>query len=126
MRTVNRSSFVWLLCAAAIGACPPSPVRADVIGTQQYLHAVDREAAIARIDSVLARDEVRTALEKHGVDRSVVDERVAALTDDELQELADGLDGQPAGGELLAVLGITFIVLLVLELLGVIHIFKKF
>ena len=97
-----------------------------MIGTQQYLHAVDREAAIARIDSVLARDEVRTALEKHGVDRAVVDERVAALTDDELQKLADGLDGQPAGGELLAVLGITFIVLLVLELLGVIHIFKKF
>ena len=126
MRTVNRSSFVWLLCAAALGAWPPSPARAEMIGTQQYLHAVDREAAIARIDSVLARDEVRAALEKHGVDHAVVDERVAALTDDELQKLADGLAGHPAGGEILAVLGLTFIVLLVLELLGVIHIFKKF
>jgi hypothetical protein len=126
MRNVNRPSLAVLLCAIVFCTAPQGPAHADVIGTQQYLHAVDREAAIARIDSVLARDEVRKALERHGVDRALVDERVAALTDDELQKLADDLDGQPAGGELLAVIGIVFIVLLILEALGVIHIFKKF
>src|SRR5262252_6396480 len=118
MRNVNRSSLVFLICAAIFCATPQNRAHADVIGTQQYLHAVDREAAIARIDSVLARDEVRKALEQHGVDRALVDERVAALTDDELQKLADNLDGQPAGGELFALVGIVFIVLLILEALG--------
>jgi hypothetical protein len=125
MRIARRSTLALLATVVACTAMENAAI-ADVIGTQQYLHAIDREAAIARIDSVLARDEVRTALEQHGVDPADVDQRVAALTDDELQQLADNLDGQPAGGALLAVLGITFIVLLVLELLGVIHIFKKF
>lgn len=126
MRNINRRSLALLLCVFAFCATPQRVVHADVIGTEQYLHAVDRDAAIARIDSVLARDEVRKALEQHGVDRALVDERVAALTDDELQRLADDLDGQPAGGSILAIAGIVFIVLLILEALGVIHIFKKF
>lgn len=125
MRIAQRSILALLVTVVTCAAMESAAV-ADVIGTQQYLHAIDREAAIARVDSVLARNDVRAALERHGVDPADVDQRVAALTDDELRQLADGLDGQPAGGELLAVLGITFIVLLVLELLGVIHIFKKF
>jgi hypothetical protein len=125
MRIAQRSILALLVTVVTCAAMESAAV-ADVIGTQQYLHAIDREGAIARVDSVLARNDVRAALERHGVDPADVDQRVAALTDDELRQLADGLDGQPAGGELLAVLGITFIVLLVLELLGVIHIFKKF
>jgi uncharacterized membrane protein (Fun14 family) len=39
--------------------------------------------------------------------------------------LADGLDEAPAGGDALAVIGIVFLVLLILELTGVIDIFKK-
>src|SRR5215468_9286380 len=100
MRNVNHCPLALLICALAFYAVPQAPAHADVIGTEQYLRAVDRDAAIARIDSVLARDEVRKALEQHGVDRALVDERVAALTDDELQKLANNLDGQPAGGEL--------------------------
>jgi hypothetical protein len=125
MRITRRSHLALLVAVFACAALQNAAI-ADVIGTQQYLHAVDRDAAIARVDSVLARDEVRTALERHGVDAADVDARVAALSDDELQRLANNLDGQPAGGEILAIIGITFIVLLILELVGVTHIFKKF
>ena len=39
--------------------------------------------------------------------------------------LAEDLENLPAGGSVLAVVGIVFIVLLILELVGVIDIFNK-
>jgi Family of unknown function (DUF6627) len=125
MPTANRTPVVLLLCAALFAGSIQSAARGGVVGTQEYLTAVDREAAIARVDAVLAREEVRSQLEHYGVDSAAAHERVAALTDEELQALADDLDELPAGGSLLAVVGIAFIVLLILELVGVIDIFKK-
>ncbi len=61
-----------------------------------------------------------------GVNPSDAQARVAALTDSELQALDQRIESMPAGGDVLAVIGIVFIVLLILELTGVINIFKKF
>ena len=54
-----------------------------------------------------------------------IDQRIAALTDQELQLLATDLEDMPAGGNLLGAAGVVFIVLLILELVGVIDIFNK-
>jgi hypothetical protein len=114
-----------LLLSAALFSSSIQVARAGVIGTQQYLSSIDRAATIEHIDSVLARDEVRSELERLGVDPAAAHERVAALTDQELQTLSTDLDRLPAGGALLGVLGVVFLVLLILELVGVIDIFKK-
>ena len=124
MRHRRRFSLVALL-AASLMAVSVQSARAGVITTQQYLSAVDRDAALARIDAVLAREEVRSRLEHHGVDPVAADERIAALTDQELELLATELENLPAGGDLLGVVGVVFIVLLILELVGVIDIFSK-
>ena len=73
----------------------------------------------------MARAEVRAQLERLGVDPVAAQERIAALTDEELQLLATDLEDLPAGGSALAVVGIVAIVLLVLELLDVTDLFKK-
>ena len=121
----HRNSLVVVLAASMFAAPLHNTARAGVISTQQYLTAVDREATRQRIDAVLAREEVRSRLEQYGVDPATVDERIAALTDQELQLLATDLESMPAGGSLLAVVGVAFIVLLILELVGVIDIFNK-
>lgn len=126
MRTRYRNSLTVLLATALFASSLQSAAYAGVIGTQQYLTAVDREATLARIDAVLAREEVRARLEQFGVDPLAANERIAALTDEELTLLATKLDNLPAGGtSLLGVAGIVFIVLLILELVGVIDIFNK-
>jgi hypothetical protein len=125
MQTRTTCALVLVLCAAVFSGSIQSAAHAGVIGTQQYLSAVDRDGALARVDAVLAREEVRGQLEHYGVDAAAAQERVAALSDQELQTLADDLDRLPAGGNLLGVVGIVFIVLLILELVGVIDIFKK-
>lgn len=125
MRSRHRSSLALMLAASVLAAVPHNAARAGVIGTQQYLTAIDRDAALARIDAVLAREEVRNRLERYGVDPVAANERIAALTDEELALLATELENLPAGGDLLGVVGVVFIVLLILELVGVIDIFSK-
>lgn len=100
--------------------------RANVISAEQFLSAVDRRATLDSVNQVLAREEVQRALKQHGVDPALAAERVAALNDQELMLLAENLEELPAGGSLLGVVGIVFVVLLILELVGVIDIFKKF
>lgn len=121
----HRQSLVAVLAASLFASSVQSAAYAGVISTQEYLTAVDREATRARIDAVLAREEVRSKLEQYGVDPAETDARLAALTDPELEQLATDLENMPAGGSVLAVVGIVFIVLLILELTGVIDIFNK-
>jgi hypothetical protein len=125
MRRRHRNSLIAVLAASVAWSSLQSAAYAGVISTQMYLTAVDREATRERIDAVLARAEVRRLLEQHGVDAAALDERIAALTDHELQLLATDLENMPVGGDLLAVVGVVAIVLLILELVGVIDIFNR-
>jgi len=61
-----------------------------------------------------------------GVDAAQVDSRIAAMTDAELRSLAGEIENLPAGADALAVIGIVFLVLLILEAVGVLDIFKSF
>lgn len=61
--------------------------------------ATSREADLARVSEVAARSEVAQALAAHGLDRAQVDDRLAALSDADLQRLAANLDQVQAAGE---------------------------
>jgi hypothetical protein len=103
-----------------------APAAAGVIGTQDALSLDARQAQIADIQRELSRGDVQQAMIAMGVDPQQAQLRVASLSDSELTRLQSQLDTLPAGGDsLLAVLGIIFVVLLVLELTGVINIFHK-
>lgn len=99
---------------------------AGVIGTAEYLSATDRAGQIASVQAGLSRADVRAQLEKFGVDPAAASARVASLTDSELADVSARMDSLPAGGDgVIAVIGILFIVLIILEWTGVIDIFKK-
>ena len=99
---------------------------AGVIGTAEYLSATDRAGQVASVQAALSRADVRAQLEKYGVDPADAGARVASLTDSELADVSARMDSLPAGGDgVIAVIGILFIVLIILEWTGVIDIFKK-
>lgn len=127
MGTRNSTSFVCAALAAShlVGGLAAQVASAEVIGAEAYIDGVDRHETLERIDTVLARDDVRAQLERLGVDADEAAERVAALNDRELALLAEELEELPAGGSLLGTVGVVFIVLLILEFVGVINIFNK-
>jgi hypothetical protein len=104
----------------------PLVAQAALVTTLQAVEASTRAQDVAAVNAALAREEVRAQFEALGVEPAQVEARVAALTDAELRTLAGQMADMPAGADALAVIGIVFLVLLILEAVGVIDIFKKF
>jgi hypothetical protein len=121
-----QKGLVAALCLALLNLSSPPVARAAIVGTLQAVEAGSSRAAdLSTVTSALARDQVRAEMLALGVDPAAVDARVARLTDAELRSLAERMDTLPAGGDALAVIGIVFLVLIILEVVGVIDIFKK-
>lgn len=99
----------------------------EIISTESAIVLEQREATIDRIVSALSQQRVSEQLTALGVNPLDAQQRVASLSDSELQLLDQKLADLPAGaGGALEVLGIMLLVLLVLELVGVTDIFKSF
>jgi hypothetical protein len=127
MTGLLKRLLVQILAVSLLSVGSPIVVQAEIIGTLAGLEAVERDNDLARVNSVLATAEAREQLRALGVDQAQVEARLARLTDSELSTLADKLEQAPAGGvDILAVIGVVFVVLLILEAVGVIDVFKKF
>ena len=97
----------------------------SVIGTEYLMETEQRAQSIERVSAFLAEKEVAAQLEALGVDADSIDARLAGLTNAELLELEGKIDQQVAGGDTLAIVGTVFVVLIILELVGVTDIFKS-
>ena len=109
-----------IICLGFAQAAP-----AGMIGTGYMLDDESRVASLSRIEVVLAREDVGRQLEAFGVERAVVLERLNGLSNAELLELEGQIQSQVAGGDILALIGAVFVVLLILELVGVTNIFQS-
>ena len=123
---MTQKALVCALCLAILNLSSPSVAQAGLVGTLQAVESHTRAQDLATVNAALARDEVRAKFVELGVNPATVDARVAALTDSELRTLVERMDGMPAGGDFLAIVGLVFVVLMILEFVGVIDIFKKF
>jgi len=123
-RIFAKQIMVWILSFSLLGTSLPSITYAGMIGTQTLIESQQGDDPRARVEEFIARDSVRDQIVALGADPEEVRDRLAALTGDELRLLEQNLDTMPAGG-IFAVIGIVFVVLIILELTGVIDIFKK-
>ena len=120
-----RRACVTLMSVSLVSLGMQVPAAANVVGTSEAISASRITDARAVVDATLARADVRAQLAEMGVDQAAIEGRLAALSEDEIASLADQIQTAPAGGDFLAVVGIVFVVLVILELVGVIDIFKK-
>jgi hypothetical protein len=126
MTGLLKTLLVQVLAVSLLSLGSPVVVQAEVIGTLAGLESAQRDNDLARVNRALATAEARDQLRALGVDQAQVEARLARLTDSELSTLAERLDHSPAGAGVLEVIGVVFVVLLILEAVGVIDVFKKF
>lgn len=118
MNTFNRAvARLLILCTFGLGL--PLPASAGIVTTDQITASADRD----RVRDFMAREDVRTRMESLGVDANSVRERVDAMTDEEVGQLAGRIDQMPAGGGIIGVLFAVFIILLVTDILGLTKVF---
>lgn len=119
-----RTALVSVLAASVFNFGMLSAAQAGIVSTGSIVNAA-READLTSIRTQLQRADVQAQMQELGVDAASVDSRLETLSDSELSDLAEQMRTAPAGGDVLVLLGAVFVVLLVLELVGVIDIFKK-
>ena len=120
-----KKAGIFTLMVSFLFSTFPAASYAGLVGTDEMLAAETRDRQMTELQGLLARDEVRTQLLEFGVDPLHVEERLNALSDAELARLSDGIGELPAGGDVIEVIGIVFLVILILELLGVTNVFTK-
>jgi hypothetical protein len=122
--SVSTRTIVALLSISMIGLGFSQAAGAGIVSTQRYLELQSPPTG-DRLNDWLASADVQQQLVAMGVPPAAVEARIAAMTPAERAQLNQRIDEMPAGGDVLVLIGAVFLVLLILELVGVIDIFKK-
>ena len=115
-----KSKRLWILAGVTVAMCIISVVAsAEMLTTDQALGRATAGQDRARLQVFLDRTETQEKLQAMGIDAQSVRERVARLTDQEVNELARQLDSLPAGGDisnrnLVAILLVVLLVVLLI------------
>ena len=122
---ILRSLVIRLVSLSLLSLGFAQVSSAEMIGTQQFIRSEARDARITHVEAILARQDVAQQLVTLGVDPLLVQSRVGNMTDAELLTLESSLNKQVAGGDAVVIVGAVFIVLIILELMGITDIFKS-
>lgn len=91
-------------------------VQAKMVPTTTVISADGQQYDQQQLLSALASDELKQQLQELGVDTGQLNDRIASLTAEEVQQLNAELSEQPAGG-IVGVLLTIFVVLVVTDML---------
>jgi hypothetical protein len=113
------SSLIFCITAAGL----PMTAQAGMVATDEIISSPVAASNRDKVNTYLARDDVRQALQSQGVSPVAATERVSAMSDTEVAQLAGRVDQAPAGGEVLGLIFTVFIVLLVTDIMGLTKVF---
>jgi hypothetical protein len=103
------------------------PVQATLVGTADILASQENDMARDKVKTFMAREDVTNRLQALGVSVEEAQARVDTMTAEEIQLLTEKIDQMPAGGDalgfLLAVSVVTFVVLVITDIIGVTDVF---
>ena len=93
-----RQLRVMTCLATALIAVPALPAAAAIVSTEQSASAPAGTTSRDRIDALLSREDVARQMAAQGVNPDEARRRLAGLSDQEVQQLANRIDHLPAGG----------------------------
>ena len=118
---VHGSSLPGLMTTGVLSAMAGSQ---SEFTAGELLGITSPSAQRDQIYAALDRADVAAALQERGVDLEQARARVAALTDDEVAQVAHTIETAPAGAsDILGVLVFIFVLLLVTDILGLTKVF---
>lgn len=122
MKTIKQIiSSCLIVCITAAGF--PLSAQASIIATDEISSTGVASSSRDKVSTFMARDDVRQAMLGQGVSSQAALERVQAMSDAEVAQLAGRIDQAPAGGDVLGILFTVFVVLLVTDIMGLTKVF---
>jgi hypothetical protein len=122
MKSIKKFvSLSLIVCMTA--ASLPFGAQARIVTTEEITTPAAASTSRDTVNRFLARDDVRQAMLGQGLSIEAASQRVAAMSDAEVAQLAGRVEQAPAGGEVLGILFTVFIVLLFTDILGLTKVF---
>jgi hypothetical protein len=113
-RMARWVTVMSVVTAMVVGSLSAQLATADIVGTDTLIQQQNGTLTRDELQTLIASDEVKQQLIDYGISPGQATERVAALTNSELQHLSQYMDEEPAGG-LVEVLLLILILILVLR-----------
>ena len=120
---VTLQRVLCLLVSLSLIVLPVGPAQAAMISNGQIIGEVQAELNRGVVLQILERERAQQHLRALGVSPEMVKERVSHMTDQEVAQLNQHLADLPAGGDVLGVILILFIVFIITDMLGATNIF---
>ncbi|WP_338670226.1 PA2779 family protein [Pseudodesulfovibrio methanolicus] len=121
------SRIVCLTVVISLLVLNVATARAGLVSTEAAMAAGRNADNRAMVLAQLERDDVRRVLESKGLSVAEVEQRVNALSDAEINRIADRMNDMPAGGSVIGVLVgaalLVFIILLITDMTGATDVF---
>jgi hypothetical protein len=112
MKSVWAKVFCRLLIALMIWT-PYQFATAGMIGTDQAASVPSAQADRATVASFLNRSDVASQLQSMGISPKAAQDRVASLSDQEVQQLSGKIQSLPAGADTAGVVGAIVVIALI-------------
>lgn len=124
IRKLSKPSALFLSFYMLMFASPCQSAWAVMIGTNSIVDTERSQIIRDRLNMLLAREDIQTALVSRGINPAEARERFDSFSDDEILQSADSIAELPAGGNggswgLVGIaVVVAFIILLITDLLG--------
>ena len=112
-----------LLLAILLSLMPLLPAQAAMIGNTQIIQQHPSEQTRDGLQQLLQQDAARQQLQAWGVSPEQINNRIDSLTDAELARINGQLDNLNAGGNILGIILVIFIVFVITDVIGATDIF---
>ncbi|MFV1973854.1 MAG: PA2779 family protein [Thiohalobacterales bacterium] len=122
MMQSTRYPMAWFL-SVLLALMPIIPAQAAMIGTDQIINPAPTHQARDHVKEFLSSEAAQQQLLELGVSPDEVTRRIDSLSDSELARINQGIDQLNAGGGVLEVLLIIFIVFVITDVIGATDIF---
>lgn len=102
------------------------PAQAALVSTESVIQQQEQSDR-AKVDTFLAREDMRQRLQELGVNPDEARARVQSLSDEEVSRVARQIDSMPAGGDAVGVVigaaVLIFVILLITDIAGLTDVF---
>ena len=114
---------IAVLLSLLLALAPLIPAQAAMIGNQQIINQSESQQTRDSLQQLVEQQSARQQLQAWGVDPEQIQNRINSLTDSELARINQQVDTLDAGGSVLGILLVIFIVFVITDVIGATDIF---
>ena len=114
---------IAVLLSLLLALAPLIPAQAAMIGNQQIINQSESLQTRGSLQQLIEQQSARQQLQAWGVDPEQIQNRINSLTDSELARINQQVDSLDAGGGVLGILLVIFIIFVITDVIGATDIF---